>query len=100
MRELYTPQTLPGSAGELSGIAVPGGLFGGFVVHNTGAGNAVIKFYDNASAASGVLLGVADLTAAGTVGCFAIIELENPLRVVNGIYYSVTGTVEGSILIA
>ena len=100
MRELYTPIVLPGTSGELTSIAVPGGLFGGFIVHNTGAGNAVVKFYDNATAASGVILGVADLTAAGSVGCFAIVELENPLRVVNGIYYSVTGTVEGSFLIA
>jgi hypothetical protein len=100
MKELYTPVALPGASGELTAIGVPGGLFGGFVVHNTGGTAALVKFFDNAAAASGILLGVADLTAAGTVGSFAIVELANPLRVVNGVYYAVTGTVEGTFLLA
>ncbi len=97
---ILTPVPLPGASGAISEVSVPGGVFGGFVVHATGSAS-IVKFYDNASAAAGTLLGLADLTAAGTVGSWALVELKHPLSVVNGVWFDlVSGAVEGSVYIA
>jgi hypothetical protein len=99
LMEIYTPLSVPGASGAISGIGVPGGIFGGYLVHAVG-GAAVVKFYDNASAASGTLLGAADLAASG-VGSWAYVQLTPPVRITAGVYFEiVSGAVEGSILIA
>lgn len=54
---------------------------------------ATVEVYDNASAATGTLIAVAVLSASG----FYAETLTDGVRVANGIFVSVTGTVKGSI---
>lgn len=75
------------------------GEYGGYVVVETGGSNAAtVRIYDHASAASGTLIGAANLAAGGS----ADVALNKPVRVSNGIYVDVggTGTVTGSVRVA
>ena len=88
---------LPASTGALGSVAAPGGTFGGFTVHATGAAAAIVRFWDNTSAA-GTLLAVVELTSSG-VGSWALIVID-PVFVTTGIWVEyVTGTVEGSVYV-
>lgn len=72
------------------------GWFGGYSVIESGGSNAAtVRIYDNASAASGTLIGAVNLAAGGS----ADISFVKPTWCVNGIYVDVggTGTVAGSI---
>lgn len=95
----FVPVKLPATSGLLSSVNTPGPVFGGWVIHSVG-GAAVVRMWDNASAASGTLLCAVDLTAPGTVGCFDHFQID-PLFVKNGIWVEyVSGTVEGSVYVA
>lgn len=73
-------------------------IYRGYTVVETGASNAAtVRIYDNASAASGTLIGAANLAAGGS----ADIALVGGTWCENGIYVDLggTGTVAGSIRI-
>lgn len=73
-------------------------LYAGFVVQETGGSStATIRIYDNASAASGTLIGAANLAAGGS----ASLHLVRPLNCLNGIYVDVggSGTIAGCVFI-
>ena len=86
---------LPTSSGEVTGTGP--GEYLGFTAAETGGTAAVnVTLYDNASAASGVILDVIRLAAGQSSGDY----YPRPGReVVNGIYASVsgTGTLAGSV---
>lgn len=72
------------------------GIYRGYTVVETGGSNAAtVRIYDNASAASGTLIGAVNLAAGGS----ADVALDPGTWVVNGIYVDVggTGTVAGSV---
>lgn len=74
------------------------GRYGGYTVIETGGSNAAtVRIYDNASAASGALIGAVNLAAGGS----ADVCLNHATRIANGIYVDVggTGTVAGSVRI-
>jgi len=74
------------------------GIFCGYTVVETGGSStATIRFYDNASAASGTLIGAANLAAGGS----ADISIHRGTWVENGIYVDVggSGTIAGSVRI-
>ena len=99
---MMTPTPLPSVSGPLAGVAVPGAVYGGLVIHATGAAPARVRIWDNTSA-SGTLLDVADLTGSG-FGSFASHSVGDDgcgVLVCKGIYIEiVTGTAEGSVLVA
>jgi hypothetical protein len=67
----------------------------GFVAVETGAAaTATVRVYDNASAASGTLIGAANLAISGSVDVHC-----DPVWCENGIYVDVggSGTVAGSV---
>lgn len=71
------------------------GIYRGYSVVETGGSDAAtVRIYDNASAASGTLIGAVNLAAGGA----ADISVD-PVWVVNGIYVDVggDGTVDGSV---
>ncbi len=73
------------------------GVYRGFVaVETSGTDAATIRLYDNASAASGTLIGAANLAAGASADVHC-----DPVWVENGIYVDVggTGTVDGSVRI-
>lgn len=75
------------------------GWYAGYTVIETGGSNAAtVRIYDNASAASGTLIGAVNLAAGGS----ADVSLNLPTWCVNGVYVDVggTGTVAGSVRIA
>ena len=71
-------------------------LYMGFSFRETAGSTATIQIYDNASAASGVLLDTISLAANESAR-----EWYGPqgIRAANGVYCDVTGTVEGSVRI-
>jgi hypothetical protein len=91
----YSTVALTGS--DQAVRAIPGS-YGGYTVIETGGSNAAtVRIYDNASAASGTLIGAANLAAGGS----ADVCLNHPTKCLNGIYVDVggTGTVAGSVRI-
>ena len=63
-----------------------------------GASGAVITIYDNASAASGTVLEVINISASTSVHVYYPEEKgTGGLRAVNGLYFSTNQTVTGSI---
>lgn len=73
------------------------GIFRGFVAVETGGSStATVRIYDNASAASGTLIGAANLAASGSVDVHC-----DPVWCENGIYVDLggSGTVAGSVRI-
>lgn len=72
----------------------------GYTLYNSGGSAVVVKIYDNASAASGTLLDVVSVPAAGTANAYyAVEDNAGGLRAKNGVYFSPSATVEGSIRI-
>lgn len=73
------------------------GTYRGVCVRETAAAPAVLRIYDNATAASGTLLDVVALAANGSASLF---YPGGGLRASNGVYVQiVSGTVEGSVRI-
>lgn len=70
------------------------GFYAGFCLRETASSTAVVRIYDNASAASGTIIDVISLAAGESAR-----ELyPRAVRVSNGIYVKVvSGTVEGSV---
>ncbi|MDO8391057.1 MAG: hypothetical protein Q7V57_11255 [Actinomycetota bacterium] len=71
------------------------GALAGVSFRETAGAAATVKLYDNASAASGKLLGTFGLAALGSIDT----EYVNGRQITNGVYAVITGTVEGSIFI-
>lgn len=87
---------VPLAAGAL---ATGPGQFVGISVHVATAAAAKVRLWDNASAASGTILGTYELTASG-VGSFFDIMYGPGRRFENGLFLEiVSGTVEGSAFI-
>lgn len=73
-------------------------IFRGYTVIETGGSDAAtVRFYDNASAASGTLIGAVNLAAGGS----ADVSIHGGLWCTNGIFVDVggDGTVAGSVRI-
>jgi hypothetical protein len=86
-------------SGSDQAVAAIAAEYAGFVVQETGGSStATVRIYDNASAASGTLIGAANLAAGGS----AYMTLNRPIWCVNGIYVDVggSGTVGGCVLVA
>jgi hypothetical protein len=70
----------------------------GYTLYNSGGSAALVKIYDNASAASGTLLDIVSVPAAGSVNAYYSVEdCYGGVRASNGVYFSTSATVEGSI---
>jgi hypothetical protein len=70
----------------------------GYTLYNSGASAAVVTIYDNASAASGTILDVVVVPAAGSVNAYYSVEDSiGGLRAKNGVYFSTTAAVSGSV---
>ena len=66
-----------------------------------GASGATVTIYDNASAASGTILDVVTIGASATASVYYSVEdCAGGLRAVNGIYFSTSNAVTGSIRVA
>ena len=79
-------------------LATGPGEFLGIAVHATGT-NPKIRLWDNASAASGTLLGTYELTTSG-VGSFFDVMYSPGRQFAKGLFLEiVTGTVEGSAFV-
>lgn len=81
--------------GSDQALRTTGGWYRGFVAVETGgASTATVRIYDNASAASGTLIGAANLAASGSTDVHC-----DPVWVENGIYVDLggSGTVAGSV---
>ena len=90
---------MPGASGSLTGIGAPGARYAGVALHAKSAASCIVRFWDNASAASGTIIDVIELTASG-VGSFTSYALDGGgVFIANGIYVElVSGTMpEGSI---
>lgn len=73
------------------------GGYAGAALHASGAAAAIVRIWDNASAASGVLLAVIELSASGA-GSSVDHSLARPARFEKGLFVEfVSGTPEGSI---
>ena len=73
------------------------GMYRGLVICETAASTAKVRLWDNASAASGVLLDVVALTASTSSHRSNV----GDIKFANGVFVEiVSGTVEGSIFIA
>jgi hypothetical protein len=94
MSGLATPLAL--AAGEMVGGP---GHFRGITMHVTGAAAAKVRLWDNASAASGTILGTWELTASGA-DSFVDLMYTPGRQFVRGLFLElVSGTVEGSVFI-
>ena len=70
----------------------------GYTLYNSTASPIVVKIYDNASAASGVLLDVVVVPATGSVNAYyAVEDCNGGVRATNGVYFSPAAGVEGSV---
>lgn len=86
---------LPAASGAV--VGAPTGktcpaTFAGLTVYNSGANPVSVEIYDNASAATGTLLAAADLTAKGTNGSWAHIDLADGVLFMNGLFANYIGT--------
>lgn len=71
-------------------------VYAGFTIRETAGSTAVVQIFDNASAASGVLLDTISLAASESAREF----YPGGIFAVNGVYVEiVSGTVEGSVRI-
>lgn len=85
--------------GSDQAVRATAGYYAGYVVIESGGSNAAtVRIYDNASAASGTLIGAVNLAAGGS----ADVVVCPPTWCENGIYVDVggTGTVAGSVRIS
>lgn len=83
--------------GSDQAVRATAGAYRGYTVVETGGSStATVRIYDNASAASGTLIGAVNLAAGGSADVHC-----DPVWCENGIYVDVggTGTVAGSIRI-
>ena len=81
--------------GSDQAVRAGNGFYRGYTVVETGGSNAAtVRIYDNASAASGTLIGAVNLAAGGSADVHC-----DGVWVANGIYVDVggTGTVAGSV---
>ena len=70
----------------------------GYSFYNSGGTAAVVTIYDNASAASGTILDVVVVPAAGSVNAYYSVEDNTGgIRAANGIYFSTSATIQGSV---
>lgn len=93
MIEFANAVALTGS--DQAAAATPA-FYCGLVIRETAAGSALVKVYDNASAATGTLLDIVALTANQVLATVLAV----PVRAANGIYIDVvSGAVEGSVRI-
>jgi hypothetical protein len=94
MKAAYRALALTGSD---QAVRTAESLYGGYTVQETAGSAATVRIYDNASAASGTLIGAVNLAANGS----ADVSLVYPTWCVNGIYVDVggAGTIAGSIRI-
>jgi hypothetical protein len=76
-------------------VAVGPALYRGFTLRETAGAEAVVRVWDNPSAAAGTLLDTVALPADGSAT-----ELHDGVRAATGVYVQVvSGTVEGAIRI-
>lgn len=82
--------------GSDQAVLATAGIYRGYTVVETGGNAATVRIYDNASAASGTLIGAVNLAANGAADLSV-----DPVWCVNGIYVDLggTGTVAGSVRI-
>ncbi len=83
--------------GSDQAVRATAGWYRGFVVVETGAAaTATVRIYDNASAASGTLIGAANLAISGAADVHC-----DPVWCENGIFVDLggSGTVAGSVRI-
>lgn len=94
MKQSYQTVALTGADQAVKATAA---MYGGYTVQETAGSAATVRIYDNASAASGTLIGAVNLAANGS----ADVSLVYPTWCVNGIYVDVggAGTVAGSVRI-
>lgn len=75
-------------------VRAASGIVRGYLVHETAGAAARVHIYDNASAASGTLIGAATLAANEAVD----VDIDDGLWVENGVYVSVVaGAVDGHV---
>jgi hypothetical protein len=74
----------------------------GVTVRNTSAVSGVIRIWDNAAAASGVLLETVTVPASNSFNIqYNVEDQTGGIRAVNGVYFElVSGTFEGSIRVS
>lgn len=75
-------------------VATRSGVYDGLVIRETAAGTALVKLYDNASAASGTLVDIISLAANGVATSIHRVRFQNGLFV-----DVVSGSVEGSVFL-
>lgn len=83
--------------GSDQAVRTAAGWYRGYTVVETGgADTATVRIYDNASAASGTLIGAANLAAGGSADVHC-----DPVWCENGVYVDLggSGTVAGSVRI-
>lgn len=73
----------------------------GYSLYNASGSAVVVKIYDNASAASGTLLDVVVVPAAGYANAYYSVEdCIGGVLAQNGVYFSPGATIEGAIRVA
>jgi len=74
----------------------------GLSIRDTASAGAVIRIWDNASAASGTLLETVKVAASSSFNIqYNVEDAAGGIRAVNGIYFElVSGTIEGSIRVS
>lgn len=79
-------------------VRASAGNYYGYSLYNSSGSAVVVKIYDNASAASGTLLDVVVVPAAGSVNAYyALEDCYGGVRASNGVYFSPSASIEGSI---
>lgn len=83
-------------------IRTTAGTYYGLSVRDTASSGAVIRVWDNASAASGTLLETVKVAASSSFNIqYNVEDNSGGIRAVNGIYFElVSGTIEGSIRVS
>lgn len=73
----------------------------GYTFYNSGGSAALVRIYDNDSAASGTILDVVNVPAGGSVNAYyAVEDCYGGLRATAGVYFSTSATIEGSVRVA
>lgn len=83
-------------------VRASAGRYCGFSLRDTGGAGAVVRIYDNASAASGTIVETISLVAGESrAEYYADEDGKGGVWCANGLYFSVvSGTVEGSVRVA
>lgn len=94
--DLVNAVALTGTASQA--VATKAAQFAGITIHSSG-GAAIVRVWDNPSAATGTLLGAYDLSASGT-GSWVDLVYDRAKQALTGLYVElVSGHVEGSVYI-